>query len=66
MTTKSSTLTFAQRKELAVEYQKFLQQMKKNGMGVQDIPEELQQGFLALHQNALLVTKLEREQKEKA
>lgn len=61
---KPEAITFEQRKAIAVEYAKFLAVMKKNGWGVQDIPEELQQGFLELQQNALMVTKIEREQRK--
>jgi hypothetical protein len=48
-------------KQFATSYRKILRQIKRRGLDLNEAPQEVQQSALALHQNALLVEKIERE-----
>jgi len=51
-------------KEAEVSYRKVLREMKKLGITLDDLPEDVQQSMLHLHQNALLVCYIERRKRD--
>jgi hypothetical protein len=49
-----------QAKQIASDYRRFLRQMKAAKLKIADMPDDVAQSALVLHQHALLVTLMER------
>jgi hypothetical protein len=52
-------------RRLAEEYRKFLREMKRMDFKVEDLPEDLQESMLRLHQNALMVCWADRQEADR-